>query len=179
MHVQGSEICIFAGGKQGLICLPSWWLALTIRVLTVWEWFSVADVISVLINHLPALRESAMGTLPCGSDPCSAADVCPCPSKWQSCWALLLLDELGSLLYVCLWILFWLEILSLQAVYMLLWKVLLLTNIFLAKMLICTLWHFSAFHRCSKLHQTTMLYVTACIDTLYPPKEFCSCCPLH
>jgi len=62
---------------------------------------------------------------------------------------------------------------------MLLWKVLLPTHVFLAKMLICRLWHFSAFHKCSELQQTAMLYVTVYIDTQYPAKESSSSCPLQ
>lgn len=182
-QMQDTEIRVFAWGKQGLKCLLYWCLALTIRLLTGWGWFSVADVISLLISHLPPLGESGGDSVPVAGTPAepSAADACPCPSKQQSCWALLLLGWMslegggGGV-----WLLFWLEILSLQAMHMLLWKVLLLTNIFLAKMLICRLWHFSAFHKCSKLQQTAMLYVTACIGTPCPPaKEFSSSCPLH
>lgn len=88
MHVQGTEIHIFAWGKQGLNCLPFWCLALTMGLLTGWEWLSLWDVISLLISNLSPLGEQ-WGPCPGDWDPAElrAANAHPWPSKqrgWMS-----------------------------------------------------------------------------------------------
>lgn len=150
MHVQGTEIHIFAWGKQGLNCLPFWCLALTMGLLTGWEWLSLSDVISLLISDLSPLGEQW--------GPCPGTGT---PQSWEL--PMHILDPASNKagwawkVCVCVWLLFWLQVLSLQAMHMLLWKVLLVTNIFLAKVQICQDWHFSAFHKWSKLQQTAIL----------------------